>query len=515
MKKQTCGIEKINYLEIHSYIPLKIDTGFDIKTLYYKIQESKIIINEKFEKNITDIFFTKMKENDNETGEIAGNKIEINLLGDYEKNENLEISSLLSPIIEVDDELKISIISDLQREINFRSYLVSDEYNLLKRIHGSLYTENQQRFFLLPIKLLLKNGQEFWTIPQLIVFSNSFAFIKYEIPMNQVESELLKENEIENEIDSIKLIDGYRVMEFKELDEITDFFKTQLCKELKAKTFILGKEFKNIIIIDYENMPQSLNDLSDEVIEDIFFILSAPVPNRNEILYLDEARNFYDRQSCGRENIKFVLKTNGGCLTMISKKQLESYISDYEQCEDVISCEKKLAIMLNANCEYAIILNILEEMNNKAYLIDRLVEGKNRKSNYIKYNRNIILINQMIEISYGSAIEQVYDFKSRMPLYHNVEQYDKKSQAIDKIINMENSIAELHFQKIISIMGIFFVVVFGLPTINNSLICIKKSFFESMDVIPCIDLNQLSVCLWGLLILSMCAFFGKYIKNES
>lgn len=508
------GINQINYLEIHTYIPFKINADITFVKLCEKILVSKIIQNDEFGKNIHDIFCTSVNKITNEINdELEEQNIYVKI-NDYECNDNPEIAELLLNQIILGGNLKIYLRNDLLDEITFRKNLVKSEFDYSKKIYGQLYVQSHDRFFLLPVKVFLTNNKEFWVIPQLIVFSNLFAFIKFEIPMADINAELLKNNEIDKNIKKIKMIDGQSIIEFINFDELTDYFISLLVNEMMLDKVILEKEFRNILLIDYDNMSASLSNLNDKLKEDIFYILSAPVPNRNIISYKREVRNFFDDQATGREDVLFILKKNGGCLTLIAKNMLEQYTEqnkDYPMIFDNLEL-KKIAIELNSNCEYAIIANILEKMNNTIYFLDRLgEESKKQNMTYIEYNENIIFINSIVESCYGSVIEQVEAFKNRMPLYHNVDYYEKKSKALDRILNHKKNEKELQFQKTVSFLGVIFVVLFGLPTINESLKYVKLSLYPSSDVIAYFNINQISMLLWIIIVVGI--GFYLYLKK--
>lgn len=510
-------IKQVNYLEIHTYVSFKIYGNIKFDKLCEKIEVSKIILNDRFEKSMHDIFCTRVNKSIcsiNSQLKDEGMYVKANEVDKYEENDKPEIAKLLLNKIEVEN-LNLYLRNDLLEEITFRRKLIQSEFDYYKNVYGQLYLQLHDRFFLLPVKVYLENNEEFWVIPQLIVFSNLFAFIKYEIPIANICTEIIKENEVDKYIKEIKMIDGENIKKFKEIGELTHYFVDCLTNELNLNQIYIGKEFRNILLIDYDNMPVSLRNLNDTIKEEIFYILSAPVPNRKIISYKNEAKCFFETQSYGKENILFVLKTNGGCLTMISKKQLESFIGNH-QCNEYFNEDnfiyKKLAIDLNKNCEYAIIANMLEKMNNTIYFLDRLAESKKQNMTYIEYNKNIILINTMIESCYGSVIEQAREFKNRMPLYHNDEYYERKSQALDRILNQEKNERELRFQKSISFLGLIFVVAFGLPTINESATFIKLELFESYNVIPLLNMNQISIILWIFLVIGV--GFYLYFRKE-
>lgn len=511
------AINQINYLEIHTYIPFKINAEITFDKLCEKLLASKIVQNDEFEKTIHDIFCTSLNKSilnfNNELKE-QSMYLKTNGLEDYEENDNPEIAKLLLNQIMLDDDLKIYLRNDLLDEIAYRRNLNQSEFDYSKKVYGQLYVQSHDRFLLLPVKVLLANNQEFWVIPQLIIFSNLFVFIKFEIPMVDIDAEFLKDNEVDRNITKIKMIDGQNIKEFINFDELTHYFINQLIDEMKLNKIILEKEFRNTLLIDYDNISSSLSNLNDKMKEDIFYILSAPVPNRNIISYKREARNFFENQAIGREDILFVLKKNGGCLTLISKNVLEQNTKQNDGSSVIFDKLelKKLAIGLNSNCEYAIIVNILEKMNNTIYFLDRLGEKKKHNMTYIEYNENIIFINSIVELCYGSVIEQVEAFKSRMPLYHNIEYYDKKSKALDRILNHKKNEKELQFQRTVSFLSIIFVVLFGLPTINESLKYIKLALWPSVNIIPYFDINEISIFLWIITIVSIVLYL--YLKKE-
>ena len=72
--------------------------------------------------------------------------------------------------------------------------------------------------------------------------------------MVDIDAEFLKDNEVDRNITKIKMIDGQNIKEFINFDELTHYFINQLIDEMKLNKIILEKEFRNTLLIDYDNI---------------------------------------------------------------------------------------------------------------------------------------------------------------------------------------------------------------------------------------------------------------------
>ena len=94
-------------------------------------------------------------------------------------------------------------------------------------------------------------------------------------------------------------------------------------------------------------------------------------------------------------------------------------------------------------------------------------------------------------------------------LYLKQELTDEKLNSIDEMIMRKQNIRELKFQHYISIGGFLFSLVFGLPSIYQTLVLLRSAvlFIYSGDI-PFISITCVSIILWVILI---CVILKKQI----
>src|SRR5699024_2229934 len=70
------------------------------------------------------------------------------------------------------------------------------------------------------------------------------------------------------------------------------FYLDSLCKDFKLDIIKYNNEVKNRILVDFEGSPKHINSIPNEVQEELFRIVSAPVPTRSNTSYLSDAKEY-------------------------------------------------------------------------------------------------------------------------------------------------------------------------------------------------------------------------------
>lgn len=108
--------------------------------------------------------------------------------------------------------------------------------------------------------------------------------------------------------------------------------------------------------------------------EDLFRIICAPVPSRNNTTYSKDADEYLKNHSWGGHGVKYIAKSTGGCLSFIDKT-ISDYVSDDYKTEtktsvltpfnDYYNLCNKLARDLCVNVEFALIIILLKRPMNQ------------------------------------------------------------------------------------------------------------------------------------------------------
>ena len=89
-------------------------------------------------------------------------------------------------------------------------------------------------------------------------------------------------------------------------------------------------------------MPNQINNISSELQEELFRIISAPVPEHSYTSYSSDAREHMKKYSWGQHGIKYIMKTNGGVLSLIDRSLLNYYINEFKKSTNTPVLDNKL-----------------------------------------------------------------------------------------------------------------------------------------------------------------------------
>lgn len=143
--------------------------------------------------------------------------------------------------------------------------------------------------------------------------------------------------------------------------------------------------------------------------------------------------------------------------------------------------------------------------------MNRFITDNYKKRIY--YNTTKIMLLKLQEYCYGSVAIQSKEFKEKMYLYNNDDNYNHVSVLIDSSLRENELQREKSFQKYVSILSVLFVVIGGFSGIHQTLTTFKSMLSEK-DYIPFIDIVQLSFFLWGLTIAATIIGFIYFTKTK-
>lgn len=336
------------------------------------------------------------------------------------------------------------------------------------------------------------------------------AVLKLEIPLKDVDTIPLKTNNEDSYIKDVKNV--WKLEDFNvkpDFSSLARFYLDSLCKDCKLDIIKYNNEVKNRILVDFEGIPKHISSIPNEVQEELFRIVSAPVPTRSNTSYLSDAKEYIQQNSYGGHGIKYIVKTTGGCLSLVDKGLLDYIADDYKKQidnsvldeADHFSICNTIASDLSSNVEFVLLIIILKKINErndyymKTFSIKKLLEIRK------EYNLNNLFIAVLQETCFGSVSEQMDIFEKRMELYLKPQISKIKQEALDNIFDERKRQQEDQFQNFLSIGGFFLTLVFGLPAIYDTLEIIRNLTSKVINDIPFITLENLSVFLWILLII--------------
>lgn len=498
------GLNKINYAEVQVFELLKIKTSNTLEGIIDKLMSSNIVVSDKYIQNIENIFYThienlclKQNSKKNETNIY----LKITQLPEHKTITNDNIAKELINNIDIFAN-SISLRNDLIDEINKNIELFDREREQSINYYSKYYSDNLMNFPLLPVRVKLRNNEEHWMIPKLKIFTNKMMFMKFDIPISNVKSDALFDNNEVDYVEEYRVIDYHDVIIFESLNRLKEYYLTKISNSLTKCAVFRGNVFSNIILVDTNEMPRCIDNLSKEYKESLYFMLLSPFSGRSDFKYTKEIDNILNRQCYNLLNIHYYVKTTGKLITVTDKEFIEKCKKVYE----INDCNKLIAKDLGQSSEFSIMIIMLEKMNNDLYFFERNHSKHQFKDIKLEYNNNIIFINNMIKGCMGTVIDQVSFFRDNLTHYLMSALSEANSNALDRMIEIEENERKSAFQNTVTIFGFILTVIFGLPAINQTLLIIKNTFYKDIDLIPSISTGQISVIIWAI-VLTMAFIF--------
>ncbi|MCM1399198.1 MAG: hypothetical protein NC225_06905 [Clostridium sp.] len=524
MAKNKIQISHLNYGELHIYYPVKFDTKLSFSILCNTLYKSSISFNEEYQEkimnslgtslsNATNDFQQQISESDIDDTHITlkvrdtkTNKV-YQPLADYESDYEIDSDNIRFEFLPSDSSVSLNIVSTELEALQQRLARMEKEFDLSSKIYGDSFTLNQKRILMLPFKAKLTNGKFVWLHAILIVFSNKMGVLKLELPLIDADVSPLKEYNIDslvNSIDNCWKINN--VDSDIKLSDLPNHYLKSIVDNNKVNIIKYNGEIRNILFIDFDEMPNQINSMSTELQEELFRIISAPVPDYSYTSYSKDAREHMIKYSWGNHGMKYIIKTNGGVLSLIDKNLLNYYISEFKaetntsvlDNDDYTYMCNLLANDINTNIEFAILIIMLKKTNVCNNIYNKTQKRRDLFKIRKEYYQNILFINELQNTCYGTVIEQTSQIEKMMPLYLKTEINNSNQTALDNILKDEDQKKNEHFLNFISIGSLMLSLIFGLPSIYEALIILHKVFYITNNI-PYITLENFSVVLWLLL----------------
>ena len=529
MSNQDSNTKKIAYGELHFYYPFKFDNKYSYTQIHKKIEKSPLLFTDEYQQKVMDSLGYSLVETFNDIKKEFEASSSLNnpcilKMSDYQKYKSMKCAPMsINPddiLLEIESgESSIKFyIKDADLELlNQRIIRLQEEYDISLKFYGHNFTNRQDRFLLLPLKIELENGKFTWLYPLIYLFENNMGILKLELPIFDSCIEPLLENDYDRFLK--KIINKWKIKNYNSemtLSSIQNFYLSNLLDDIKIDMVSYSNELKNIILIDFDGIPQHINSIPNDVKEDLFRIICAPVPSRNNTTYTKDADEYLKNHSWGGHGVKYIAKSTGGCLSFIDKTILD-YVSDDYKTEtktsvltpfnDYYNLCNKLARDLCVNVEFALIIILLKKTNESNDYFNKIASMKKLSDTRIEYNKNVLFISELQENCYGSVSEQTALLEKMMPHYFKHEITSAKSTAINNILQQNEQEKTERFQNYISTGGLILTLIFGLPSLYETLTIFRKLFSFYPYNIPYLTLENTSIILWltlnGIIILKI------------
>lgn len=468
--KDRKGIDIIQRGRIDAFCPLKFETDCNFEELCGKINS---YIDKKLKRHLSEV---------------------------KESAQNVEMHNDLFKVITASEEF--DAYNTKREELIF-------EYDKHKLVYGNAFAESHEVFTLFPVEVTLNNGNSVWMNGVLYIFKNLMGIIKLEMPLIDVSSQFLVDYSYDAYIEAVN--DKWGVLYDEDITTFYDLRDAYIRNIVRScRINVVGQEgmLYHVILARFNGQPKEINNIPVDVREDLYRIVAAPVPIRGEVSCRKNADEYIQHHSWGAYNMKYMLSTTGGCLSIVDTTLLDWISNEYKEKWGVETISEELMSIIDRsvirdlciNVEFALVVQLLKHMNSAYIYSMKLMKPEELHSAQMKYNQNVMFISEIQEHCYGSASEQVEIFERMMPYYLKKDIVADKMQAIDRILIDEEAQRYGELQNFLAIGGLVMALVFGLPAIREtvSIIRILCSFIKNN--IPVLTVNNVSVAIWVSLI---------------
>ncbi|MFQ7716912.1 MAG: hypothetical protein ACLRIT_10700 [Blautia sp.] len=173
-------------------------------------------------------------------------------MSDYQKYKSMKCAPMsINPddiLLEIESgESSIKFyIKDADLELlNQRIIRLQEEYDISLKFYGHNFTNRQDRFLLLPLKIELENGKFTWLYPLIYLFENNMGILKLELPIFDSCIEPLLENDYDRFL--TKIINKWNIKNYNSettLSSIQNFYLSNLLDDIKIDMVSYSNELK-------------------------------------------------------------------------------------------------------------------------------------------------------------------------------------------------------------------------------------------------------------------------------
>ena len=387
-----------------------------------------------------------------------------------------------------------------------RSEFIKEENRKILVFMGAPFTSFQERLVLLPLKIELPSEECVWLHAVLYLFKNNMGILKLELPIVNVNNIPLKQNNWDAYINKVSCAWCSIESNIATLEEIEKLYLSVIFQTMGVQFISYGECLSHIIMVDFDGCPHGVKNITDEIQEELFRIISAPVVEAPYTTYIDEAKDYLSKNTWGTHSVRCILNPTGACLSIVDKDVQEYWINQYKMDPNEIPADVYIQYVreVQYGTEYPFVMillkriNVLEDIRKKnalGYSKRDKVKRRYRQIMY-EYLKNTIDICNIQEGCCGTVSKQFAEFERLMPYYTYEEISNCKQRAYNEILQAKASDREERYQDFISIGGLGLSLVFGLPAIHETMDLLRDVILCGMSDIPYISLNNVSVIMW-------------------
>lgn len=513
--------------EIDYYFPVVFQTDLSYIELYEAIEERISVDIENHLYELQANIHESVENYQNTRGKHASLKVSDHLmkkagtrrLSLSECNVNQADKTVEFQVFSTERGFGLEMITAEQKEYKRRHLELDEEYKENEKYYGMKYAMNQRRILLLPLRVKLASEVFVWLNGILYVFPNKMGVLKLELPLVNVTSQPLKEYKYDKYIKEIN--NTWRLAGFNLNNEIEQVFCAYADLISDVGGIKLSQQegmFRHVIMADFEGQPEQIEIISDDIQEELYRIIAAPVSERKCTSYKPYAKTYIEKHSWDRNNVKYIMSTNGGILSICDRKlvnyQMDRLSPKYDpkEVEDSQTClvHNSMIRDLCMNAEFGIIILLLKKMNATYTYEYKAMNPLDANKVQAEYQRNVMFISELQDNCYGTVSEQLEIFEKMMPYYIKRGVIQERMDALNKLVDDNEKRKQDEWQNRVSILGLLFTAIFGLPAIHESLMIVDK-LIDPLQVInlPRITFENIGFIIWGAILVILFRLTGR------
>ncbi|SCI46374.1 Uncharacterised protein [uncultured Clostridium sp.] len=395
-------------------------------------------------------------------------------------NKDIEDIDYNGTLDEIDFNININFDDD-----KFSIYLTSRENDLiLQKLDEFYYILNEDSrylgvenildiFFLHPIALIdsecvEKNNYIFITAT---LHSSGQLILKYSIDISNESSDKLYDIKILDKFTAKvpnilldKNILGYS-SEIVTLEYAINMYNKHIMDILRIRMKPLINKpicFENIILGEYEKMPQNFNSISKDMKEALFFIVNRPYGYLNE-----RNKEDYEKFIDSRYNISRYLGLFSGTMG----RTLTLYNKDYSLISSDVTDKIPNKCILASTSTSAIIKLLLIKRTSYEHIIREVLTESCSIRHMRELQKKILLAENYnflnLKTSFGSIKNLYNHLENNMTDFFPKDELDRKLNLYTAILNNEENIEKDRFGSRVSLMGVIVTLIFGISGIER------------------------------------------------
>ena len=504
----------INYGEIHFFYPCVIKSDDSIESIEQRILEGTLYVEKHrlaIQKSLNKEMAEAFNSLDNHDGSYVLDDVEDISLPDsimskfkYDTNDY---------ILEIQDNPpKVYLRSKELDALTRRADKFAIEKDTAIEVYGREYVNSHTRFLLTSMSAKLVNGFQVHVQCILYLFDNNTAILKFELPIIDIEAELLAEGNASALVESFssRWI-SEPISNFASFYDLATEYLVWLGQEINADIVVFGDDITNIILVDTIDKIDDVSKIEDASQEMLFRIIAAPVSLRKDESCLDIARDYLSKHSIIHRGIGYFPKSTGGCLSAIDETTSWAILSDLgfeemllKDSQDYCDAMESLALNIAINVEFSLILSLLAKAGNRDMLFKSQNELKDFDEVRIHFYENQMFLNSLQERCYGTVTEQFQQFREMMPHYFRDDLVAIQMDCINGLKAIQQDSEKRKREIRYTLFGLAAVLTFAFPAIIETLVMLRTSFlFRWLPSVSFITIKDIGTILWGFIFLAL------------